>query len=139
MPHADSGLAWRLSPSAPYAHAVVSVLTPAVTLMAARRLAGAGPRLPAVAGLVHREDLWQLYRDELNGAGVLYGVRMCSSPGIALIAWDRQAGGGQFGDDVPVPGRGQVMRFTIASACGDDAPPSMKKWLSEPDRAAPYR
>lgn len=45
------------------AHAVlVSVLTPAEVLIAARRLAGAGPHLVAVAGIVHPDDLWQLCR-----------------------------------------------------------------------------
>ena len=48
----------------------VSVLTPAEVLIAARRLAGARPHLAAVAGIVHREDLWQLCRDELTGADV---------------------------------------------------------------------
>jgi len=52
---------------------VVSVLTPAETLIAARRLAGARPHLAAVAGVVHQEDLWQLCRDELTGAGVRTG------------------------------------------------------------------
>jgi hypothetical protein len=53
------------------AHAVmVSVLTPAEVLIAARRLAGARPHLTAVAGMVHDEDLWQLCRDELTGADV---------------------------------------------------------------------
>jgi hypothetical protein len=42
---------------------VVSVLTPAEVLIAARRLAGARPHLAAVAGIVHHEDLWQLCRD----------------------------------------------------------------------------
>jgi hypothetical protein len=49
---------------------VVSVLTPAETLIAARRLAGARPHLAAVAGIVHREDLWRLCRDELTGVDV---------------------------------------------------------------------
>jgi hypothetical protein len=49
---------------------VVSVLTPAEVLIAARRLAGARPHLAAVAGIVHREDLWQLCRDELTGVDV---------------------------------------------------------------------
>ena len=44
----------------------MSVLTPAEVLIAARRLAGARPHLAAVAGIVHREDLWQLCRDELR-------------------------------------------------------------------------
>jgi hypothetical protein len=46
---------------------VVSVLTPAEILIAARRLAGARPHLAAVAGIVHQEHLWQLCRDELTG------------------------------------------------------------------------
>jgi hypothetical protein len=49
---------------------VVSVLTPAEVLIAARRLAGARPHLAAVAGIVHYEDLWQLCRDELTGVDV---------------------------------------------------------------------
>jgi hypothetical protein len=49
---------------------VVSVLTPAEVLIAARRLAGARPHLAAVAGIVHREDLWRLCRDELTGVDV---------------------------------------------------------------------
>jgi hypothetical protein len=53
------------------AHAgVVSVLTPAEVLIAARRLAGARPHLAAVAGIAHREDLWQLCREELTGVDV---------------------------------------------------------------------
>jgi len=36
---------------------MVSVLTPAEILIAARRLAGARPHLAAVAGIVHHEDL----------------------------------------------------------------------------------
>ena len=38
--------------------------------IAARRLAGARPYLAAVAGIVHREDLWRLCRDELTGVDV---------------------------------------------------------------------
>jgi hypothetical protein len=49
---------------------VVSVLTPAEVLIAARRLAGARPHLAAVAGIVHKEDRWQLCRDELTGVDV---------------------------------------------------------------------
>ncbi len=49
---------------------MVSVLTPAEVLIAARRLAGARPHLAAVAGIVHPEDLWQLFRDELTGVDV---------------------------------------------------------------------
>ena len=52
---------------------MVSVLTPAETLIAARRLAGARPHLAAVAGIVHHEDLWQLCRDELSGVDVRTG------------------------------------------------------------------
>jgi len=48
---------------------VVSILGPAEILIAARRLAGARPHLAAVAGIVHREDLRQVCRDELTGAG----------------------------------------------------------------------
>src|ERR1700748_3229576 len=47
----------RWSSAPPRAHAgVVSVLTPAEVLIAARRLAGARPYLAAVAGIAHRED-----------------------------------------------------------------------------------
>jgi hypothetical protein len=42
---------------------VVSVLTPGETLIAVRRLAGGRPHLAAVAGIVHKEDLWRLCRD----------------------------------------------------------------------------
>ena len=49
---------------------MVSVLTPAEILIAARRLAGARPHLAAVAGIVHPEDLWQLRREELAGVDV---------------------------------------------------------------------
>ena len=49
---------------------MVSVLTPAEILIAARRLAGARPHLAAVAGIVHQDDLWQLCRDELTGVDV---------------------------------------------------------------------
>jgi hypothetical protein len=45
---------------------VVSVLTPAEVLIAARRLAGARPHLAALVGIVHPEDLWQLCRGELG-------------------------------------------------------------------------
>jgi hypothetical protein len=61
----------RWSSSAARAHAVVvSVLTPAEILIAARRLAGARPHLAVVAGIVHPEAMWQLCRDELTGVGV---------------------------------------------------------------------
>jgi hypothetical protein len=49
---------------------VVSVLTRAEILIAARRLAGARPYLAAVASIVHDEDLWQLCREELTGVDV---------------------------------------------------------------------
>ena len=48
----------------------MSVLTPAETLIAVRRLAGTRPHLTAVAGIVHPEDLWQLCREELTGVDV---------------------------------------------------------------------
>ena len=48
----------------------MSVLTPTETLIAARRLAGTRPHLATVAGIVHREDLSQLCRDELTGVDV---------------------------------------------------------------------
>src|SRR5579872_3280359 len=63
---APGAVAWWSSGLA-CAHAgVVSVLTPAEVLIAARRLAGARPHLAAVAGIAHREDLWQLCREELR-------------------------------------------------------------------------
>ena len=52
---------------------MVSVLTPAETLIAARRLTGARPHLAAAAGIVHHEDLWQLCRAELTGADIRMG------------------------------------------------------------------
>jgi hypothetical protein len=64
----------RWSSSITRGHAVVvSVLTAAEILIAARRLAGARPHLAAVAGIVHPEDLWQLCRDELTGLDVRTG------------------------------------------------------------------
>ena len=48
----------------------MAVLNPTETLVAARRLADARPQLAAIAGLVHREDLWQLCRDGLTGVDV---------------------------------------------------------------------
>jgi len=58
----------RWSSSPPRARAdIVSVLTPAEILIAARRLAGARPHLAAVAGIVHHKDLWRLCLDELTG------------------------------------------------------------------------
>jgi hypothetical protein len=68
---ADEGLRSRWCPGARCAHAdVVSVLTPAEILIAARRLAGARPHVVAVASIVHPEDLWQLCRAELTGVDV---------------------------------------------------------------------
>ena len=52
---------------------VVSVLTPAEVLIAARRLAGARPHLAALAGIVHPEDRWQVCRGELTRADVRTG------------------------------------------------------------------
>ena len=49
---------------------VVAILNPTETLIAARRLMDASPHLAAIAGIVHREDLWQLCRDELTGVDV---------------------------------------------------------------------
>jgi hypothetical protein len=49
---------------------MVSVLTTAEILIAARRLAGARPHLAAVAGIAHPEALWQLCREELTGLDV---------------------------------------------------------------------
>ena len=60
---------WSSSPACAHA-VVVSVLTPAEVLIAARRLAGVRPHLAAVAGIVHPEDMWRLCRDELTGADV---------------------------------------------------------------------
>jgi hypothetical protein len=80
------------------AHAVVvGVLTPAETLIATRRLAGARPYLAVVAAIVHPEDLWQLCRDELTGVDVRadgwdirgrwFGVVVVATP--RLGAWRR--------------------------------------------------
>ena len=48
----------------------MAVLNPTETLIAARRLVDARPHLTAIAGIVHHEDLWQLYRGELTGVDV---------------------------------------------------------------------
>ena len=48
----------------------MAVLNPTETLISARRLADARPHLAAIAGIIHREDLWQLCRDELAGVDV---------------------------------------------------------------------
>src|ERR1700748_3323252 len=72
--------------SAARGHAVVvSVLTPAEVLIAARRLAGARPHLAALAGIVHQEDLWQLCRDELTGDSP--SVSAAGIPAFAGSAW----------------------------------------------------
>jgi hypothetical protein len=73
---------------------VVSVLTPAEILIAARRLAGARPQLAAIAGIVHREDLWQLCREELTG-----------EPTFALTAGISAAAGSAWSSG-PRPGSG---------------------------------
>jgi hypothetical protein len=52
---------------------MVSVLTPAEVVIAARWLAGARPHLAVVAGIVHHEDLWRLCRDELTGVDIRTG------------------------------------------------------------------
>jgi len=49
---------------------VVSVLTQAEISIAARQLAGARPHLPAVTGIAHHDDLWQLCHDELTGVDI---------------------------------------------------------------------
>ena len=74
---------------------MVSVLTPAETPIAARRLAGAPPHLAAVAGIVRREDLWQLCRDELTGVvvradgwdirGRWFGVVVVGTPRLGAL------------------------------------------------------
>ena len=73
----------------------MGVLTPAETLIAARRLAGARPHLAAVAGIVHHDDLWQLCRDELTGADVRadgwdirgrwFGVVVAATPRLGTL------------------------------------------------------
>jgi hypothetical protein len=49
---------------------MVSVLTPAEIVIAARRLAGAQPHLAIVAGIVHHDDLRRLCREELTGVDI---------------------------------------------------------------------
>jgi hypothetical protein len=61
---------------------VVSVLTPAEVLIAARRLAGARPHLASVAGIVHQEHLWQLCRDE---RGRWFGVVVGAAPRLGEL------------------------------------------------------
>ena len=83
---AISATVWpsRWSPSAVSAHAaVVSLLTPAEILIAARRLAGARPHLAVMAGIAHHEDLWQLCRDELTGVEVRTAAGVSAAAGSA--------------------------------------------------------
>src|SRR5947199_9271941 len=88
---------WRWSPRAARAHAdVVSVLTPAEILIAARRLAGARPHLAAVAGIVHQEDLWQLCRDELT--------RPPRSSKVRKATWETPQRGLEITADTRAPG-----------------------------------
>ena len=101
----------RWSSGAGRAHAgVVSVLTPAEVLIAARRLAGARPHLAAVAGIVHREDLWQLCREELDNTGI----------DVRVDGWDIR--GRWFGVVVgatPRPGelrRGETIPWRVIAA-----------------------
>jgi hypothetical protein len=53
---------------------MVSILIPAEVLIAARRLAGARPHLAAVAGIVHREDLWKLRESAQSALNALKRV-----------------------------------------------------------------
>jgi hypothetical protein len=81
---------------------VVSVLTPAEILIAARRFAGARPHLAAVVGIAHHEDLWQLCRDELTGVDVRiggWGIR-CRWFGVVVGATPR-TGELQRGETIP--------------------------------------
>ena len=95
----------RWSSSAARAHAVVvSVLTPAEVLIAARRLAGAQPHLAAVAAIVHPEDLWQVCRGELTGLDVRidgwdirgrwFGVVVGATPRLGSCRVARRSHGG---------------------------------------------
>ena len=81
---------------------MVSVLTPAEVLVAARWLAGARPHLAALAGIVHPEDLWQLCPDELTGVDVHTGgwdIRGCWF-GVVIGATPR-TGELQRGETIP--------------------------------------
>ena len=49
------------------------IFVPASCTSNPARLMGARPHLAAVAGIVHKEDLWQLCRDELTGVDVRLG------------------------------------------------------------------
>jgi hypothetical protein len=72
------------------------VLSPVEVLIAARRLAGARPHLAAVARIVHREDLWQLCRDELTGVDVCVGGWISGAAGSAWW-WGPRRGSGSCG------------------------------------------
>jgi hypothetical protein len=69
---------------------VVSVLTPAEILIAARRLAGARPHLATVAGIVAQEDMWQLCRDELTGVDVRIDRWVSAAAGSASSSGPRR-------------------------------------------------
>jgi hypothetical protein len=70
LPHlADAPPRWPSSVARVHA-VMVSVLTPAEILIAARRLSRARPHLTAVAGIVHPDELWKLCREELTGVDV---------------------------------------------------------------------
>jgi hypothetical protein len=81
---------------------VVSILTPAEILIAARRLAGARPHLAAAAGIVHREDLWQLRRDELTGADVRIDGRGIRGRWFAVVGATPRLGGAAARRDDPL-------------------------------------
>jgi hypothetical protein len=85
------------------AHAVVvSVLTPAEILIAARRLAGARPHLAAVAGIVHHEGLWQLCRDDLTGGDVrIDGWDICGRWFGVVVGATPRTGELQRGETIP--------------------------------------
>ena len=121
---------------------IVSVLTPAETLIAARRLAAARPHVAAIAGIVRHEDLWQLCRDELTGVdvraggwdirgrwfGVVVGATLSDVPDLAAL-----------GGPVLVPGVGaQGGRPDALRGLGDAAPGSVLPAVSrEVLRAGP--
>jgi hypothetical protein len=59
---------------------------PAEILIAAQRLTGARLHLAAVPGIGHREDLWQLCRDELTGVDVRVDGRDIRSRWFGVVA-----------------------------------------------------
>ena len=84
----------RWSSSAACAQAgVVSVLTPAEVLVAARRLAGARPHLAAMAGIVAPEDLWQLCRDKLTASTSAPAAGISAVAGLAWSSGPRRGSG----------------------------------------------